>query len=75
MSTIIRQIEELKEFAKINAEWQDLVSVEEIAQKTCKSIRMVKNIMEEKNIQHRGKFGKSYLYSKAELLKAIKQTA
>jgi phage terminase large subunit len=75
MSAILKQLQEYKEAAKVSAEWSDLVSVEEIASKTQKSIRMVKDLLEEKGLNHKAKLGKSYLYSKTELLKAIRATA
>jgi phage terminase large subunit len=74
-SAILKQLQEYKEAAKIHAEWTDLVSVEEIASKTQKSIRMVKDLLEEKGLSHKAKLGKSYMYSKTELLKAIRATA
>jgi hypothetical protein len=36
---------------------------------------MVKDLLEEKGLNHKAKLGKSYLYSKTELLKAIRATA
>ena len=71
MSNILNQLKQYQDAARISAEWNDLVSVEEVAEKTKKSIKQVKEVMKEKNIQPKGKFGKSYLYSKAEILEKI----
>ena len=73
-SAILRQLEQYQQAAQISAEWNDLVSVEEIAAKTSKTIQHVKAMLTEKGVAHKGKLGKSYLYSKAELLKVIKQS-
>jgi len=76
MSAILKQLETLKEAVQNTAEWEDLVSVEEIAKKAgSKSIQAVKDILAEKGLKHVAKIGKTYLYSRSELLKAIKQTA
>lgn len=75
MSHVLKQIEEMKQLALINAEWQDLVSVEEIAEKTRKEIQSVKEILKDKGLKPTAKLGKTYLYSKAAFLKAIKMTA
>ena len=72
MSAIIRQLEQMKKAAEISAEWQDLVSCEEIAEKTCKSIQMVKELLREKDLKPKAKLGKSQLYSKTEILNAIR---
>lgn len=63
MSAILKQLEQYQEAARISAEWADLVSVEEIAAKTSKTIQHVKELLSEKGIVHKGKLGKSYLYS------------
>lgn len=76
MSTVLRQLEDLKEAIKNTAEWEDMISVEEISKKTGnKSIQVVKDILNEKGLRHVAKFGKTYLYSRSEFLKLIKQTA
>lgn len=72
MSVILRQLEEMKAALTASAQWEDLVSVEEIAEKTHKSIQSVKELLAEKGLQHKAKLGKCYLYSKIELLQAIK---
>ncbi len=73
MSAILKQLEQYQQAAKISAEWNDLVSCEEIAAKTHKTIQHVKELLSEKGIKPVGKFGKTYLYSKAELLQLIKK--
>ena len=75
MSAILKQLEQYQQAAQVSAEWGDLVSVEEIAAKTSKTIPHVKELLTEKGVQHIGKLGKSFLYSKTALLKAIKQSA
>lgn len=75
-SVVLKQLEELKQAVKDTAEWENLVSVEEISKKTGdKSIQAVKDILNEKGLKPVGKIGKTYLYSRAELLKTIKQSA
>ena len=71
-SAILHQLTLYQEAAMISADFSDLVSVEELADKTKKSIRQVKDILNANGIKNKGQFGKSYLYSKAELLKLIK---
>lgn len=71
MSVILRQLEELKAALAATAQWEDLVSVEEIADKTRKSIKHVKELLEQYGIKHVAKFGKTYLYSKVELMRVI----
>lgn len=63
MSVILRQLEEMKAALTATAQWEDLVSVEEIAKKTHKSIQSVKELLAEKGLKHKAKFGKCYLYS------------
>ncbi len=72
MSHILKQLKEYQEAAKVSAEWSDLVSVEEIAAKTHKTIHHTKELLSTKGLKPKGKLGKSYLYSKAELLSVIK---
>jgi hypothetical protein len=74
VSAVLKQLEELKEAVKNTAQWEDMISVEEIARKTGgKSIQVVKDILNEKGLKHVAKIGKTYLYSKAELLKVFKE--
>lgn len=74
MSVVLKQLEELKEAVKNTAQWEDMISVEEISKKSGdKSIQAVKDILNEKGLKPVGKFGKTYLYSKAELLKVFKE--
>lgn len=71
---VLKQLEELKEAVKNTAQWEDMISVEEISKKSGdKSIQAVKDILNEKGLKPVGKFGKTYLYSKAELLKVFKE--
>lgn len=70
---ILKQLEELKEAIRLTVEWEDMVSAEEISKKTGgKSIQAVKDLLDEKGLRPVAKFGKTYLYSKAELLKSIR---
>jgi hypothetical protein len=72
-SAILKQIEQLKEALQNTAEWEDLVSVEDISKKTGdKSIQAVKDILNDKGLKPVGKIGKTYLYARGELLKAIR---
>lgn len=71
-SAIFRQLTAMKKAAEISAEWQDLVSCEEIAEKTRKSIQAVKELLKEKGLDPKAKLGKTYLYSKMEILDRIR---
>ena len=73
MSAVLKQLEQLKETVQTIAEWEDLVSVEEISKKTDKSVQAVKDILSDKGLKHVAKFGKTYLYSRSELMKAIRK--
>lgn len=75
MSAILKQLELYQQAAKISAEWSDLVSVEEVAEKTKKSIKQVKVLLNEKGIAPKAQIGKSYMYSKAQLLSTFQLTA
>jgi hypothetical protein len=70
-SAILKQLREYQEAARVSAEWNDLVSIEEISEKTRKSIRRTKDLLDEKGLMPKCVIGKSYMYSKAAVMEAF----
>jgi hypothetical protein len=75
MSAVLKQLSEFKRVAEVSTELMDMVSVETLAQMTGKTIKHIKDFLKENQLHHIGKMGKTYFYSKTEVLSLIKQSA
>jgi hypothetical protein len=71
-SAIIKQLETFKAAAEVSAAFDDLISVETLAEMTKKSVIQVKRLCDDLGIQATNRFGKSYLYSKKQFIEATR---